>query len=597
MTSPSEHPTDDELRQYLDGRLSEDRSAGIDLHLPECRQCTDFLESIGDAGQPFVELVQSAWAINESSVPQSESPLSSERETLTVGAGGSEVSGSTLPTSIDKYDVIDELGRGGMGVVYRAVDVKLKREVALKVILAGEHSSASMRTRFQREAETIARLQHPGIVQIYEVGQADSQPYLALELVPGAALCDLTLRQAQPIRWAAKMVVQLAQAVHFAHQQSIIHRDLKPGNILVVLDDEVADISSGVTNQSDDPVPTAKITDFGLAKQLDSDDQMTKTGHTLGTPAYMSPEQAAGNISDIGPAADIYALGAILYELLTGKVPIEGPDTVSTLIAVIETDPDSPREHRDEIPRDLETICMKCLMKDPEDRYETAAELAHDLELFLAGEPILARPPGMVQRLYSWARHHPQLAVCYLGCSICYALHLFAKYVLELPFHRESFGNYALIMVVSWAVLVTLCDVVSRRYDRKDYSQFAMMGLTILALAFAFSFDQGPRSAPVPILFVFIATSVLVVPRPSMIWFITATSMLAYGGMVVYANTVSRVGVITLEQAFGFLGCLMLSGVCSHLILRRASNRTIRENQWKSLRPSSAGRPGKGSHR
>jgi tetratricopeptide (TPR) repeat protein/tRNA A-37 threonylcarbamoyl transferase component Bud32 len=291
------------------------------------------------------------------------------------------------------YQILGELGRGGMGVVYKARQRGLHRLVALKMILAGAHASELQLARFNIEAEAVARLQHPNIVQIHEVGQHDGLPYFSLEFVDGGPLDKKITGKPQPPREAAQMIETLARAMHFAHKQGIIHRDLKPANILMTADG----------------VP--KITDFGLAKRLEeADSSQTKSGTIMGTPNYMSPEQARGEVRMVGPLADLYTLGAILYELLTGRPPFQGSNVMNTVLQVTNTEPIPPSRLQPKTPRDLETICLKCLQKIPGKRYADCFELAEDLRRYLVGEPILARPISNVERLWRWCQRNPTLA-------------------------------------------------------------------------------------------------------------------------------------------------------------------------------------------
>jgi WD40 repeat protein len=286
------------------------------------------------------------------------------------------------------YEILSELGRGGMGVVYRARHLALKRLVALKMVLPGFVESA----RFRTEAASMARLAHPHIVQVHEVGEVAGVPYCALEYVSGGSLAQKLARTPQPPREVAALVQTLALAIAHAHQRGVIHRDLKPANVLL----------------TDEGVP--RITDFGLAKQMDDPSGATQTGQVMGTPSYMAPEQAAGRTSEVGPAADVYALGAILYEGLTGRPPFTGTTTLGVLDQVLRQEPVSPRQLQPGVPRDLETICLKCLQKDPARRYASATDLAEDLRRFLAGEPIRARPAGPVERLRRWCARNPAVA-------------------------------------------------------------------------------------------------------------------------------------------------------------------------------------------
>ncbi|MEO1617774.1 MAG: serine/threonine-protein kinase [Planctomycetota bacterium] len=584
MNLSTEHPNEDQLRNYFQGLLGEDHSEAIDEHLENCVQCTDKIQGFPKDDPSLIGVIQS---VLEQVTLDSNSGGPADHDTQTHSSHVDQ----PVTTWAGKYQLLEELGRGGMGVVYRALDTHLKREVALKVIIAGEHSSGVQRERFRREAEMIARLKHPGIVQIYELGEVGNQPFLALELVTGPNLSQVTRSREQPVQWAALVTLQLSQAIHYAHQQSIIHRDLKPGNVLVSVADESetqtdSELGSG---EFHDPalvdVPVTKITDFGLAKQLDSNEQMTHTGQAMGTPAYMSPEQAAGKVKEIGPATDIYALGVLLYEFLTGRPPLEGPDAVSTMIAVMERDPVSLRNIRRDVPRDLETICMKCLMKHPDDRYASVRDLGRDLEFFLAGEPILARPPNPWRRLSHWARNRPQLAICYLASIVCFGLHLMSKHILKVPFHTGEFAGYAPFLFVGWAGLTTLFEVLARKFKRVGIGLYGFFGVTIVWMSVIFSFDEGPRTPPVPLYFALVSVSVLVLPKSSFIWFTTLLSVACYSALAFHANLISGRGIVGPDEATGFVAGLIMVGICMQLILRRAKRRFVRDDQWES-RPS-----------
>jgi tetratricopeptide (TPR) repeat protein/predicted Ser/Thr protein kinase len=301
--------------------------------------------------------------------------------------------GDCLPV-VPGYEVVAELGRGGMGVVYKARQLSLDRWVALKMIRAGARADPEARARFRTEAEAVARVQHPNVVQIYEVGEHDGRPFLALEYVAGDALDRRPGGAALPERDAARLVETLARAVHHTHRCGILHRDLKPSNVLLTHDG------------------TPKITDFGLAKLLDRGGGPTRTEALIGTPSYMSPEQAAGDSRRVGVPSDTYSLGAILYELLTGRPPFRGDSPLSTLEQVRCEEPAPPRRTRRSVPRDLETICLKCLEKDPARRYPDAGELADDLRRFSVGEPVRARPVPAWRRVWRSARRRPALVGC-----------------------------------------------------------------------------------------------------------------------------------------------------------------------------------------
>jgi tetratricopeptide (TPR) repeat protein len=334
------------------------------------------------------------------------------------------------PPFVPGYEILDELGRGGMGVVYKASQTKLNRLVALKMILAGVHAGPQHRLRFQAEAEAVARLRHPNLVQIYEVGEAGGCPFFSLEYVAGGTLDRRMAGTPQPPRVGAELVATLAQAMHHAHLCGVVHRDLKPGNILLQISDlrlQIADLKSAILDlQSEIP----KITDFGLAKLLDTEGELSKTGAIMGTPSYMAPEQAEGRVHEIGPAADVYSLAAILYELLTGRPPFKGTSVLDTLEQVRTREPLPPTRFQIKIPRDLETVCLKGLRKDYRQRYASAQEFADDLNRFLEGRPVLARPVPAWERAWKWARRRPAqaalagaLMLAVLGGGLFYGLY------------------------------------------------------------------------------------------------------------------------------------------------------------------------------
>jgi hypothetical protein len=336
-----------------------------------------------------------------------------------AGAAASPAGG--LP-QVPGYEVEAVLGRGGMGVVYKARHLALKRTVALKMLAAG-HSPPGERERFRAEAEAVARLQHPNIVQIHEVGEADGRPFIALEYVAGGSLDERLAGQPLPPRDAARLVAALAEAMHLAHSRNLVHRDLKPANVLLA-------------GESNAPVGQCqpKVTDFGLVRQLDADSGQTFDGVVMGTPSYMAPEQAEGRARSAGPAADVYALGAILYECLTGRPPFQGATPLETLVQVRSREPAAPSVLNRQVPRDLETICLKCLRKEPERRYSSAPELADDLGRFVRGEPVAARPVGRPERVAKWVRRNPTVA----GLSAVAALALVVGTVVSLLFGIEA---------------------------------------------------------------------------------------------------------------------------------------------------------------
>jgi serine/threonine-protein kinase len=303
---------------------------------------------------------------------------------LPAARRGGSPGGPTSPV-VPGYEVLEELGRGAMGVVYKARQVKANRLVALKMVLAGALAGDSDRARFRTDAEAVARMQHPHIVQIFEVGEHQGVLFFSMELCTGGTLKRRLAGGSRPHPEAAPLVETLARAIHYVHERGVIHRDLKPGNVL---------LAGGPDTPVGRCVP--KVADFGLAKRLDVPGE-TQSGAVMGTPCYMAPEQAQGTA--VGPAADIYSLGAILYELLTGRPPFKAASVLDTLEQVRSQEPVPPRQLRREVPRDLEMICLTCLHKEPGRRYASAGVLADDLRHFLDKEPIVARPAGWWERL------------------------------------------------------------------------------------------------------------------------------------------------------------------------------------------------------
>ena len=339
----------------------------------------------------------------------------------------------TAQTRFGHYELLEEISRGGMGVVYRARELQLNRIVALKMILAGELACQEEVQRFRTEAEAAAQLEHPGIVPIHEIGSVGGQHFYTMSYVEGAGLDQFKDRGIGDPTRAAWIVSQVAGAVDYAHVHGIVHRDLKPSNVL--LDEE----------------SFPRITDFGLAKRTDESGDLTRTGQILGTPGYMAPEQAAGESKAIGAAADIYALGGLLYFLLTGRPPFQAANVLDTLVQSLESEPTLPRQLNPVVPKPLEQVCMRCLERDPTDRYATAGEVAKDLDRFLQGQPVDARPPTTAERIRRFARREPVLFV-HLGALSLLMVVAQIRYLtagVDPSLHTKVIGLLAIWMGIS----------------------------------------------------------------------------------------------------------------------------------------------------
>ncbi len=479
-------PSSDELQSFLDEALDADYVARILAHIEDCYLCQQSLERLTLGGSTIREGLLLAGAPTDvdatAELPRTEVGIQEDQpspgdrpgldlpatETEVTGAGGEpseatgpgpedHYSGSTeaairAPAAIGGisathligaldddtrphtprqnrsdwpavpgYDTLGWLGEGGMGVVYRANHQRLKRLVALKMIRSGGQARGDLVARFRTEAEAVARLRHPNILQIYDIGEANGLPFVALELLEGGSLRERLAGAPQPARQSAELLMTLARAVHVAHKAGIVHRDLKPSNVLCTFDG----------------IP--KITDFGLAKRIDSDDGHTESGQVMGSPSYMAPEQAKGHSRNVGPAADVYALGAILYEMLTGRPPFKAELPVETMRQVVDDDPVAPSQLVPRVPRDLETISLRCLRKDPARRYASAQELADDLHRYLHGQVIQARPTPAWERVVKWSGRHKLTAA-----SLALGMTVLIGAIVGLFAYQQHLSNWTL---------------------------------------------------------------------------------------------------------------------------------------------------------
>jgi serine/threonine protein kinase len=546
------HPSAEELQAFSVGRVREDHLARIAAHLDDCPTCRGQVDRLC-AQDPLLTRLQAAdraaggfredaeqrreavRAVQEERrrPPSSAGVLARDgaaRSDQTGGvpqlaavggvdgptknlvaenvspAGSSQrtVSQSGCPRQIGEYDILGEVGRGGMGVVYKARHRGLRRLTAVKMVLQGTFASVQQQLRFQLEAELAARVQHPNIVQVYEIGSHEGQPFLAMEWVEGGSLADRVLGHAWPATEAASLIQTLANAIHAAHSHGVIHRDLKPANILLVSGGVVSDEWSNEKTQPPKeggqekvgllkvppeegifrkPLTThhspliPKITDFGLARPLQGDAGLTKSGVLVGTPGYMAPEQARGTTALVGPATDVFALGVMLYELLTGQLPFQGKSDLDVLRAVTIAEPVRPRRLQPTVPRDLEAIVLKCLEKEPGRRYALAVELTEDLRRFLDHKPVKARGISAAGRLGRWARRNRGVAA-----ALCVIALLLLGVAIASSLAAVRFGRLADEREVARTEAVSAASEADRRGEAERRQRYRA-NMTAAAMA------------------------------------------------------------------------------------------------------------------
>jgi eukaryotic-like serine/threonine-protein kinase len=407
MTLSANHDSREErldrlLAEYLrrrDAGDEFDRRAFLEQHPDVADELRDLLDT-ADLVDCMAGPPEPSSPEHESTQPGGVRPFPHLGETVTLdpnataGLGGADFSIDFAPTAdapcvFGDFELLETLGRGGMGVVYKARQISLNRIVALKMILSGQFAAETDIRRFYAEAQAAGRLGHPHIVNVYEMDQIDGRHYFTMEYVEGRTLAAVIDDEPLPPERAARYLLMIARAVACAHEQGVLHRDLKPANVLI--------------DERDEP----QITDFGLAKDLSDQTHHTATGAAIGTPGYMAPEQAAGRRREIGVAADVYSLGAILYEMLTGRPPFSGDSVVDIILDVIHKEPLPPRAVNPQVDRELEVVCLKCLRKNPADRYASARELADEMQRFLDGQPVRARPISLLRSGAIWVRDVP----------------------------------------------------------------------------------------------------------------------------------------------------------------------------------------------
>lgn len=481
------------LEQYvaqLQQGQQPDRAALLRAH-PELASALDCVEALEN-------LLPAAAAQNASG--QSFDPLE-----LQSGASGEGLG------EIGDFELLAELGRGGMGVVYKARQKSLDRFVAIKVILANQLASPEQLRRFGIEAKAAAQIQHPHVVSIFESGRVNGQPYLAMTYVEGVDLATLVATDRLDRETAVRIVITIARAVEHMHAHGIVHRDLKPSNILI------------------DASGKPYITDFGLAKLIDAAGDATATGLIAGTPSYMSPEQAAGKPGQVAPATDVYALGAILYALLTGQPPFRADSPLDTIVQVLEREPVRPRAIDRSIPRSLELICLKCLEKNPARRYSSAADLADDLERYCKGEVVEAQTPSMPERLWRWARRAPALAshLAVLGAFLSVELvNYYLLHVVDARFH------YSMLAIVSvWIAACYLLQYALKLPRWTIAARFAWGGIDVILYTLAMRLADGAAS-PLVVGYPMLIVGAGLWFRVRLVWFVTLLSLASYLALI-----------------------------------------------------------------
>ncbi len=516
MSDPSDKKS---IEQVIAQFVQDDEQGGAS---PEdlVRQYPEYADELRE----FFELHQRLTSQSSSTAPVSQA---ASQSTIALPAGDDHVRsplssdlgdfGSSLVNQLPKhfgdYEILEEIDRGGMGVVYRARHLQLGRIVALKLIRSGELASAEEVERFLGEAEAAAALTHPGIVPIYEVGTLHGLVFYTMAYIDGSSLSELVARGGMDPTQAVRIVHKLCDALQYAHQQGVYHRDLKPANVLV--------------NAEGQPV----IIDFGLAKLAYRDQSLTTTGQILGTPAYMAPEQASGRNEDIGPAADIYSLGAILYCLCAGQPAFSGPTPFDVLIQVLERRPPAPSKLNKRVDRQLDHVCLRSLEKDPADRYASASELAADLQRLLSDQPIETAQESFMERIYHWWQREPILVAHVLGIG---ATTIIVAVAYVLRGEQTAHFRYRMLLLFAWLFASLVLQVCVHRVRWRQAAIVSWLTLDVTIFTTLIAFADQPRS-------------MLLIGFPMMV---VASSLFFQRRFVILTTALSAVGFVLLGWVF-----------------------------------------------
>lgn len=480
-----------------------------------------------------------------------DSPQDSQAETIDVGKPSTVNSGAIEGADsehrvIGNYEILEEIDRGGMGIVYRAYDPNLNRIVALKMIRTGKLASESDIQRFRAEAQAAAKLDHQGIVPVYEVGTHEAHPYFSMAFIEGSNLDAFHKQKQLSVDEACALIKQVALAIDHAHENGLVHRDLKPANILV------------------DQKGRPRVTDFGLAKSLESDDGLTGTGEILGTINYMAPEQAAARNDQVDRMTDVYSLGAILYWMCTGRPPFETDNPVDTLLRILDSEPTLANQVNPKVPYEVAVICVRCLEKDPKNRYQTAGELAEEISRYLRGEPVEAAKANLVTRFRRWSRREPSLVGHLVGFGLIELVRA-CNYAITATFFGEPLGEYLRysFIIGIWVVACFLLQKLQNGFTNGEIVKFAWSAVDIFFLTLILLIVDNPIG-PLYVAYPLVIVMSGLFSQVRLVAFTTVFCLISYLIIVV-----SRSNVAYSHHSFVGLASIIAIGYLTSLLVHR----------------------------